>query len=113
VRVAAVHIGGEGLALALREGLEERHHGEAEALLVDDGPGGIDVEAPVDVALGVPLLPLRLGVEAAQLVDLDVVVELPADLHGALEDVGLLPAVVAARALLLRCVGTHPRSSRT
>jgi hypothetical protein len=48
-------VGGEGLAAPGIELLDEGDVVEAEALLVDDGLRRVDLLAPVEVLLGVPL----------------------------------------------------------
>jgi hypothetical protein len=56
----ASRVGCEGLALRLRESLEERDLVEEEAILADDRLRGIDLDRPVELRLTVPLTLFRL-----------------------------------------------------
>ena len=103
---------GERLDLRFGQGLEERHAVEDEAILADDRLGRVDLDAPVEFLLAIPLVLLGLGVQVRQLVDVDRVVEVPRHVHRRFVRLELLPRMLirVRRSVLGR--SAHVDSSR-
>ena len=84
-------MGDEGFTLGFGEICEEGNLIDTVAGLADDGLRGIDLDGPVEILLSVPLQALGLAVEVLEFFPADLVVELPTDLHGVLQNFGGFP----------------------